>query len=73
MTGIESLKRQLVEMQTQLAYHEDMLGQLNDALATQQQEILVLRRQVQLLKQRQDEQGPDPAAPGAVQERPPHY
>ena len=49
---------------------------LNDALASQQQEILLLRRQLELLKELQDQQGraldqlPDlPAA----DEKPPHY
>lgn len=64
----------LVEVQTQLAYQEDTVRALNEALAEQQREILLLRRQLQLLKQRQDEQGDGgqaSASPG--QEKPPHY
>lgn len=57
----------LVEVQTQLAYQEDTLRALNEALAAQQQEILVLRRQLQLLKQRQDEQGQE--APQGARQR----
>jgi SlyX protein len=49
---------------------------LNDALSAQQQEILLLRRQLELLKIRQDEQG-TPQEPGgtgsAMDEKPPHY
>lgn len=64
----------LVDMQTQLAYQEDMMRELNAAMAAQQQEIIQLRRQLQLLKQRQDEQAPlDPAQPSPVDEKPPHY
>ncbi|MCB1854584.1 MAG: SlyX family protein [Pseudomonadales bacterium] len=64
----------LVEVQTQLAYQEDTLRALNEALAAQQQEILVLRRQLQLLKQRQDEQGQEaPQGAPATVEKPPHY
>ena len=72
LADIDEVKRQLVDMQTQLAYQEDTVRDLNDALASQQQEILVLRRQLQLLKQRQDEQGADAAA-GPGDEKPPHY
>jgi len=69
---IDEVKRLLVDVQTQLAYQEDTVRQLNEALAAQQQEVLVLRRQLQLLKQRQDEQGPA-AAIAPLDERPPHY
>lgn len=73
MAEFDDLRQALVEVQTQLAYQEDTVRALNDALAAQQREILVLRRQVQLLKQRQDEQGASPAAPLAMEEKPPHY
>lgn len=72
MGEIDEVKRQLVAVQTQLAYQEDTVRQLNEALATQQQEMLVLRRQLQLLKQRQDEQGPA-AGTAPLDEKPPHY
>lgn len=73
MADTEDLKRQLEEVQTQLAYQEDTVQTLNDALALQQQEILLLQRQLQLLKQRQDEQGPGSDAPAGAEEKPPHY
>lgn len=71
MSELEELKRQLVEVQSQLAFQEDALHGLNEAIAAQQQELLVLRRQLQLLKQRQDEQSN--TGPTAADERPPHY
>ena len=72
----EELRQQLVDVQTQLAFQEDTMQSLSEAMAAQQQEILVLRRQLQLLKQRQDEQSArhapgDEAAPAL--EKPPHY
>lgn len=73
MAAIDDIKKQLVEVQSQLAYQEDAVRELNDALSQQQQEILLLRRQLQLLKQRQDEHGTGPAASGAGEEKPPHY
>ncbi len=73
MGTIEELQQQLVDVQTQLAYQEDTVRQLNQALAAQQQEILVLRRQMQLLKQRQDEQGHAGGTNAPLDEKPPHY
>jgi SlyX protein len=70
----ETLRVQLEEVQTQMAYQEDAVRELNDALSLQQQEILLLRRQIQLLKQRQDEQGTGPdGAAAPADEKPPHY
>lgn len=74
MSDAQEIMQLLVEVQTQLAYQEDTMRALNEALAEQQREILVLRRQLQLLKQRQDEQGHEaPASTPAGQEKPPHY
>ncbi len=67
-------QRQLVDLQSQVAFQEDALQALNDALAEQQREILMLRRQVELLKQRQDEQAAQLDDAGSpVDEKPPHY
>jgi SlyX protein len=75
---IDELKQQVMEMQSQIAFQEDTMQTLNDALALQQQEILVLRRQLELLKLRQDEQAAraghqdeSPGSPG--DDLPPHY
>ncbi len=76
MSEIDDLRSAVEDLQSQLAFHEDTVQTLNDALASQQQEILLLRRQLELLKELQDQQGraldqlPDlPAA----DEKPPHY
>ena len=76
MSEIDDLRSAVEDLQSQLAFHEDTVQILNDALASQQQEILLLRRQLELLKELQDQQGraldqlPDlPAA----DEKPPHY
>lgn len=71
---LEELRQQVVELQSQLAFHEDTVNALNDALSQQQQEIITLRRQLTLLKQRQDEQallvGEGSPSP---EPKPPHY
>lgn len=68
----QQLIQTLVEVQTQLAFQEDTVSELSKALGVQQQEIMVLRRQLELLKQRQDESGSS-QEPGVVEEKPPHY
>jgi SlyX protein len=70
VANIDPLPRQLEEVQSQLAFQEHALESLNEALAQQQQEILLLRRQLELLKQRQDEVGVTQAG---GEEKPPHY
>ncbi|QFU76226.1 SlyX family protein [Halioglobus maricola] len=74
MTELEQVQQQLIELQSQLAFQDDTIASLNEALTEQQQEILVLRRQMTLLKQRQDEQAATLGSGEApTQEKPPHY
>ena len=75
MSDIGELKEQMVELQSQMAFQENNLESLNDAFAIQQQEILTLRRQLELLKQTQEEQAADmeQAPLGSASEKPPHY
>ena len=73
---IQKLKQQVAELQSQLAFQEDAVSSLDAALAQQQQEVLVLRRQLELLKQRQDEQAARADAGEGdfvASEKPPHY
>jgi len=71
----DKLSAELIDVQSQLAFQEDTLQALNEALTLQQQEILTLRRQVELLKLRQDEQGgsAEQGAAPALDQPPPHY
>jgi len=73
---VDTLQREITEMQSQIAFQEDALRSLDHALASQQQELLLLRRQLELLSARQQEQEAHGAA-GAVHaphdEKPPHY
>ncbi len=71
---IDTLKQHIMEMQSQLAFQEDAISSLDEALARQQQELMLLRRQLELLHERQldphSEAGP---ASAPVEEKPPHY
>ena len=73
---VDELERLVEQLQSQQAFQEDALQQLDQALATQQQEMLQLRRQVEWLKEQQtDLANQVDASPGvgAAQEKPPHY
>ena len=71
----EALAQQVVELQSQLAFQEDALRSLDEAVAQQQQEILLLGRQLELLLKRQQEQAAQEAGMAAMpfDEKPPHY
>ncbi|MCB1676611.1 MAG: SlyX family protein [Halioglobus sp.] len=71
----EQITALLVELQSQLAFQDEAVQALNDALAAQQREILQLRRQLVLLRERQDEQAArsDALRGVAAHEKPPHY
>ena len=69
----ESLKQQVIDLQNQLAFQEHTIRDLDAALAEQQRDILLLRRQLELLQQRQEEQAMQVTTENSVQEKPPHY
>ena len=73
---LDGLKHQVADLQGQLAFQEDALDRLDSAMALQQQEILLLQRQVTLLGERIKAQSEQGAAGGGVpeaDEKPPHY
>jgi SlyX protein len=75
VANFDKLASDLVEVQTQLAFQEDTMSVLNDAITGQQKEIIVLRRQLEIMKQRLEERGnsADGAPEASVDEKPPHY
>ena len=71
---LESLQRQLVDMQTQLAFQEDTIAQLNQALAMQQQDLESLKVAGEMMRQQYRElQQQIPDSPAAEDQPPPHY
>jgi len=70
----QSLEEQITTLQSQAAFQEDAIAALDEALATQQQEILLLRRQLELLQERLKEQAAthDSGVEPAI-DKPPHY
>jgi len=69
---LQQLQAELVELQTQVAFQEQTIGELNSALGQQQRDISELQRHWDVLRQQHVElQARVPAAP--VDEKPPHY
>jgi SlyX protein len=73
---VDMLKQQMMDLQSQLAFQEDAVRSLDEALAHQQQELLMLRRQLELLQQRQQDTAAhnEASLAGApADDNPPHY
>ena len=70
---IDKLPKRLDEMESQIAFQDELLESLNGVVARQELELIELKRQVGLMSERLKEIGD--AAPGAVpqDETPPHY
>lgn len=64
---------ELIELQTQLAFQEQTIAELNEVLTSQQQQIDLLRLELKLLKEQLGllEDRVDSGPP--QNERPPHY
>ncbi len=69
------LDNQLIDLQTRVAYQEDLLTDLNNIVIKQDAEILTLKQQVrQLAKKMEDFLANPGLADGEISiEKPPHY
>lgn len=69
-----ALERRVEELETQLAFQEELQRRLDNVVARQDGEILQLRRQLKALAERVEAAG-ESAAAGAspADEVPPHY
>jgi SlyX protein len=75
---VDLLQQQMMELQSQLAFQEDAVRSLDEALAHQQRDLILLRQQLELLRQRQDQQQhavhiEAGLASVPLDEKPPHY
>ena len=70
---LETLRTRLDELESQLAFQDELIESLNTTVAKQDREILQLKHQFSRLSERLKEIG-DAAPGGAPQdETPPHY
>jgi len=70
---VETLTRRIDELESQQAFHDELIESLNSTVARQDREILDLKHRFTRLSERLKEMGE--AAAGAVpqDETPPHY
>ncbi|SFX20080.1 SlyX family protein [Marinospirillum alkaliphilum] len=70
-------EQRLIRLETQLAFQDDLLEQLNRQLVLQAEDIRLLQDQLHLLSQRfrelQRSNDAGEAQPSLTDERPPHY
>lgn len=69
-------EQRLVALETQLAFKDDLLEELNQQLVLQSREMQRLQDQVRMLSQRLTtlkENQQDEKQPSLLDERPPHY
>ncbi len=66
------MQNELVELETKLAFQEDLIQALNQTVAEQQQELLELKRDVEELQVQLRAMAPSLAS-GTTDEPPPHY
>lgn len=70
------MDKQMIDLQSQVAFQEDMLQELNVVVARQQTQIDNLQRECALLAEKLTDlaaRAPDDSIIGADEERPPHY
>ena len=68
---------ELIELQTQLAFQEHTIAELNDAMINQQKQMDVMRQEIRMLREKfaslEDRVELGAASASAQHERPPHY
>ena len=66
-------RKRMDELETKLAFQEELLEQLNHALSEQQLQLQDMRTAMQVLAQRIKETRSSPERNNPADERPPHY
>jgi SlyX protein len=61
------------ELESQLAFHDELIESLNSTVARQDQEILELKHQFKRLSERLKEMGETAGGAAPQDETPPHY
>ncbi|MGA9575677.1 MAG: SlyX family protein [Lysobacterales bacterium] len=70
---IETLSRRVDELESQLAFQDELIESLNTTVARQDHEILELKHHFNRLSERMKEFGEDGAGAVPQDETPPHY
>jgi SlyX protein len=67
------MEHRLIEIESRLAFQEHTLQELNGVVASQQQELLTLRRELEAVRAQLRALAPSPVARGTDEPPPPHY
>lgn len=67
------METRLTNLETKVAYQDDLVESLNLIVAAQQQQIDLLQQQVQLLYEQLRSLSPSDIGGAGEDERPPHY
>ncbi len=70
---MSSIEEQLIDLQTRVAFQDDTIQALNDALSHQQLELERLTRMVKINNEQIKQLAPDPSENQADEPPPPHY
>jgi SlyX protein len=71
-SGTQSMQNEIIELETKIAFQEDMIQALNSTLAEQQQELVELKRDIEELQTQLRNLAPSLTA-AITEETPPHY
>lgn len=73
MSSPSDTEQRLIDLEIKMGFMEDLLDNLNELVARQQQHIDLLVREVTRLRQMQEDSGGSPAFRSLRDELPPHY
>lgn len=71
--AVEALTGRIDELESQVAFHDELIESLNTTVARQDREILELKHQFKRLSERLKEMGETAAGAVPQDETPPHY
>ncbi|WP_017444323.1 SlyX family protein [Gayadomonas joobiniege] len=69
----ETLSIKIDDLEAQLAFQEDTIQALNQALVSQQKQISLLNKQLELIAKKLQDAQPEALMPQAMEPPPPHY
>ena len=73
MNREDQLESRIIELETKLAFQDDLLNDLNDVVAEQSQTVSVLTRELYELQQVVNRRAPPNTAAQSEETPPPHY
>ena len=73
MNNEQQLEERIIELETKMAFQDDLLNDLNDVVAEQSQTVSMLIREVYQLRQQVKNVSPSNIAAQSEETPPPHY